>query len=67
LAWRSGRVNTKKVKHGIKVTRKYGQMKAECFHEIGSIGKRVVSELLDTIPYLRRHNTEPAHKQNKTP
>lgn len=44
-----------------------GQMNTQWSHGAENIGKRAVSELLDTIPFLRMNNIEPAQKQNQTP
>lgn len=44
-----------------------GQMNAQYSHETGSNRKRMFSELLHAIPFLRGNNIEPAQKQNITP
>lgn len=44
-----------------------GNMNVQWSHGAENIGKRAVFELLDTIPFLRMNNIEPAQKQNQTP
>lgn len=44
-----------------------GDMNVQWSHGAKNIEKRAVFELLDTIPFLRMNNIEPAQKQNQTP